>query len=158
MSSNTIFRESSLERVSSPEQLNEYIKVSRPGVWLILGAVIVLLIGVCVWGVLGTLTTTLDAVAVVQGSKATCYVDPEEAKRLTTGMEIQVGESTGSITTVAAFPMEITDDFDAYARYLSELKPGDWVVPVTVNTSAPDGTYMVKISTESISPISFVLN
>lgn len=158
MSSNTIFRKSSLDRVSSPEQLNEYIKVSRPGVWLILGAVIVLLIGVCVWGVLGTLTTNLDAVTVVQDGKATCYVDPEKAKSLTTGMEIRVGESTGSITAIAAFPMEITDDFDAYARYLSELKSGDWVVPVTVNTSAPNGTYVAKITTESISPISFVLN
>ncbi len=48
MSSNTIFRKASLDRVLSPEQLNDYIKISRPSVWLILGTVIVLLIGVCV--------------------------------------------------------------------------------------------------------------
>lgn len=158
MSSSTIFRKSSLDRVSSPEQLNDYIKVSRPGVWLILAAVVVLLIGVCVWGVCGALTTTRDALAVVQGGKATCYLTPEEAKSLTSGMEVRVGDSAGSITSVASAPVEITDDFDAYALYLSGLKMGDWVVPITANTSAPDGAYMAKIVLETISPISFVLN
>ncbi len=43
-----LFRKSSIERVSSPEQLNDYIKVSNPGVWMILAAIIALLIGVCV--------------------------------------------------------------------------------------------------------------
>lgn len=158
MSGNTIFRKSSLDRVSSPEQLNDYIKVSRPSVWLILAAVVVLLVGVFVWGVLGTLTTTHDAVAVVHGGKVTCYLPPEAAKSLTPGMEVHVGDSTGNITSVASEPMEITDDFDAYALYLSGLKPGDWVIPIRVNVSAPDGAYMAKIILETISPISFVLN
>lgn len=40
-----IFRKSSIDRVSSPEQLNDYIRVSNPSVWMILAAVIVLLAG-----------------------------------------------------------------------------------------------------------------
>ena len=43
-----IFRKSSLDRVSNPEQLNDYIRVTNPGVWMIMCAVILLLIGVCV--------------------------------------------------------------------------------------------------------------
>jgi hypothetical protein len=158
MSGNNIFRKSSLERVSSPEQLNEYIKVSRPSVWLILGAVIILLIGVCVWGVFGTLTSTKHGVMVVQGNKADCYVSVEEAKAITPGMEVKVVSSVGTITAVASAPMEITDDFDAYALYLSGLKMGDWVVLMNVDISVSDGAYMDVIITESISPISFVLN
>lgn len=158
MSGNNIFRKSSLDRVSSPEQLNEYIKVSRPSVWLILGAVIILLIGVCVWGVFGTLTSTKHGVMVVQGNKADCYVSVEEAKVITPGMEVKVVSSVGTITAVASAPMEITDDFDAYALYLSGLKMGDWVVLMNVDISVPDGAYMAVIITESISPISFVLN
>ena len=158
MSNNTIFRKSSLDRVSSPEQLGDYIKVSRPSVWLVLGAVIVLLIGVCFWGVFGTLTTTREVVALVQDGKSTCYVTPEEANGLSPGMEVRIGDSAGSIISVASTPMEITADFDAYALYLSGLKVGDWVVPVTVDVSAQDGAYMAKIVLETISPISFVLN
>ena len=47
---NNIFRKSSLDRISSPEKLNDYIKVSNPSVWIILGAVAVLLVAVIIWG------------------------------------------------------------------------------------------------------------
>ena len=49
-----IFRKKSLERVSSPEQLNDYIRVTTPSVWLILLALIVLLAGMLVWSIFGT--------------------------------------------------------------------------------------------------------
>ncbi len=48
MESRQIFREKSIERVSSPEQLDDYIKVTTPSVWLILSATIALLAGVCI--------------------------------------------------------------------------------------------------------------
>ncbi|MCR5626865.1 MAG: hypothetical protein K6F99_06070 [Lachnospiraceae bacterium] len=52
----SIFREKSIERVSSPEKLNDYIRVSSPSVWLIMGAIIVLLLGLLIWSVFGTVT------------------------------------------------------------------------------------------------------
>lgn len=42
-----IFRETSMERVSSPEQLDDYIRVTSPGMWMVMGAVVLLLAGVC---------------------------------------------------------------------------------------------------------------
>ena len=48
--SDQIFRKKSLDRISSPEQLNDYIRMANPGIWMILAAVIILLAGVCVWG------------------------------------------------------------------------------------------------------------
>ena len=50
--SKDIFRKSSLDRMSSPEKLNDYIKVSNPSVWIILGAIAAILIAVIIWGVL----------------------------------------------------------------------------------------------------------
>ena len=49
-----IFREKSIERVSSPEELNDYIRVTSPSVWLVLAALIILLAGMLAWSVLGT--------------------------------------------------------------------------------------------------------
>ncbi len=158
MKSNTIFRKSSLDRVSSPEQLNDYIKVSNPSVWLVLGTVIVMLIGVCFWGIFGTLTTTREAVAIVQDGKSTCYVTPEEVNNLAPGMEVRIGGSTGKIVSITSTPIEITTDFNAYALYLSGIKVGDWMVAVEVDTTVQDGTYMANIVLETISPISFLLN
>lgn len=158
MSGNFIFRTSSLDMVSSPEQLNDYIKVSRPGVWLVLAAVIVLIIGGCVWGIFGTITTTRDVVTVVQGGEATCYVSIEDAKNITPGMEVNVGDSTGFIVSVSTESMEVTTDFNNYVQYLGGLKVGERIVPVKVRTTAPDGMYMAQIVLETISPVSFLVN
>ncbi len=158
MSGNFIFRTSSLDMVSSPEQLNDYIKVSRPGVWLVLAAVIVLIIGGCVWGIFGTITTTRDVVTVVQGGDATCYVSIEDAKNIAPGMEINVGDSTGVIVSVSTESMEVTTDFNNYVQYLGGLTVGEQIVPVKVRTTAPDGMYMAQIVLETISPVSFLVN
>ncbi len=49
-----IFREKSLERMASPEQLDDYIRVTTPSIWLVLLAIVILLAGVATWSVLGT--------------------------------------------------------------------------------------------------------
>lgn len=50
----TVFREKNMERINSPEEMNDYIKVASPGVWMVLLAIIFLLIGTLVWGIFGT--------------------------------------------------------------------------------------------------------
>ncbi len=53
-----IFRQKSIDKVSSPEQLNDYIRVTTPSVWLALAAVTVLLVGMIAWSVLSTVQVT----------------------------------------------------------------------------------------------------
>ena len=50
----SIFREKSIERVSSPEELNDYIRVTTPSVWLVLAATVILLLGMLAWSIFGT--------------------------------------------------------------------------------------------------------
>lgn len=50
---NTIFRDKAVERAGSPESLNDYIRVTTTPVWLVLGALLILLIGMIVWGIVG---------------------------------------------------------------------------------------------------------
>lgn len=54
--SNNLFRKKSLEQVSSPEQLNDYIRVTTPSVWIVIAALIILLAGFLTWGVIGKVT------------------------------------------------------------------------------------------------------
>ncbi|WP_026492478.1 hypothetical protein [Butyrivibrio sp. XPD2002] len=61
MEDNKIFREKSIERVSSPEQLNDYIQVTTPSIWIILLAVIVLLTGTLIWGIFGEIHVNTEA-------------------------------------------------------------------------------------------------
>ena len=51
-----LFRSSSLEQISSPDKLNEYIRVSRPSVWVILGAITAIIAAAVFWAVTAEIT------------------------------------------------------------------------------------------------------
>lgn len=55
-----IFRKVALERLSSPEQLDQLMQVTSPRGWLALGAVGALLASSLFWGVFGSIPTTAD--------------------------------------------------------------------------------------------------
>ncbi len=56
----SLFRKKNIDKVFSPDQLNDYIKVSNPSTWVILAAVIVLLISVLIWAVYGEMPGTTE--------------------------------------------------------------------------------------------------
>ena len=50
---NSIFRQKSIDKISSPEKLDDYIKVTKPSVWITLIAIVLLLAGAVVWSIFG---------------------------------------------------------------------------------------------------------
>ena len=50
----SIFRKKTLERVNQPDDLNDYIRVTTPAVWIVLIAIILLLVGIFAWMIFGT--------------------------------------------------------------------------------------------------------
>lgn len=153
-----IFRQKSIERISSPEQLNDYVRVSNPAVWMVLAAVAIILAGVCVWGIFGRLETVINTVGVCRDGKLTCYVADESIKSVKVGMKVKVNGGEFEISEIAKTPIEIDENFDSYAMYVGELKEGEWVYEVTAKAPIESGTYSAKITTDSVSPISFVMN
>lgn len=127
-----LFRKSSIERVSSPEQLNDYIRVTNPGVWLVLAAVIALLIGACVWGMFGRLDTTISVQAEVTGGEARLLL--EDGQQIDPSAPVVIGGREFSLGPAAGG--------GAYS----------------VSVDLPDGDYQAQIVTESVAPISFVFN
>ena len=55
-SKNSIFREKSMDRISGPESLNDYIRVTSPSVWITLLALVILLAGMLAWSIFGKVT------------------------------------------------------------------------------------------------------
>jgi len=153
-----VFRKKSLDRVNSPEQLNEYIRVANPGVWVILAAVIVLLVGVCVWGVLGHLDTVLPAAAIAKDGALTVYVSEEDIASVQTGMTLQVDEGEYTIQAISQEPVAVDGTFSEYALHVGGLQMGQWVYALSVSGDFADGVYSAGIVVESVSPMSFVLN
>lgn len=125
---------------------------------MVLAAIVILLIGVCVWGILGHLDTAVTTVAVVENSEITVYVREADIEQIREDMKVMIGSAECEITDIAAQPVAVDDDFPEYALHVGSLQNGEWVYPVTVSGKADDGIHSADIVVESISPISFVIN
>jgi len=62
---NDLFRKSALETLSSPEQLNQLVRVTRPRSWIALGGLFGLLLALVLWGFLGSLPTRVSGRGVI---------------------------------------------------------------------------------------------
>ena len=138
MEKNKSYRQKSIERISAPEQLQDYMRVTNPGVWMVLAAVIVLLVGFFVVTIYGKLESTYSTFATITDGKAVLVVDGEAADTVDEGMIVRIKDEEAKLE-------------DVY-----------WITPDTVEAIAqvklPDGTYDAVIVTEVFSPIRFLTN
>ena len=153
-----IFRKKSVDRMLSPEQLNDYIKVTNPGVWMVLAAIVILLVGVCVWGVFGILETKLSVAAVSRDGQTILYVKDDNVGSVQENMSVYIGDETYKVTSISAQAVTVTEEISEYARHTGELSIGEWVYVVQIDGSMPDGVYKAQIVTDSVSPLYFVFN
>ena len=153
-----IFRKKSVDRMSSPEQLNDYIKVTTPGVWMVLAAIVILLIGICVWGFFGKLETKLNVAAVSENGQIVCYVKEENVSKVKENLTVRINDKEYTVTSVASRPVAVTEEFSEYALHVGELKIGEWVYVVNLNGQLEEGDYKAQIIINSVSPMSFVFN
>ena len=49
----SIFRQKSIDRISSPEKIDDYMKITGISMWLILGCILLLLAAAIIWGFTG---------------------------------------------------------------------------------------------------------
>lgn len=131
-----VFRKKTLERVSSPEQLTDYLNVTNPGIWAVLAAVILLLAGLLAWSAIGTLETSASAMVVVEAH--TAQVISLGSEELSAGMPLRVADQEISIASTGT---------DAYGRVFG-----------VAELNLPDGTYDGKVVVESVRPIEFLLS
>lgn len=168
MSSDTLFRKSSLDSISSPEQLNDYIKVSNPSVWLVLVALFVLLAAVFYWGFNGSLLTTISVKGVVLKGNVLCYISTEDADNINVCQKATItnnddSQIKGQVSGVRDIPMsaaEITSELNS--DYLvEELVQGEFAVKITITpekSDLADGMLLdVSVVTDSVRPIDFLL-
>ena len=130
-----LFRKKTLDRISSPEQLTDYLRVTNPGIWVVLVTVILLLAGVFAWSLVGTLETSAEVKIAV--SDHTAKVIPLGSESLADGMPLRVSGQEYQI----AF-----SETDEYGRSVG-----------TAEVNLPDGTYDGTVVLEAVHPISFLL-
>ena len=58
--SQSLFRQESIDRMQSPEKVDEFIRVSRPRAWILACALLLVAAGVLVWGFTGSIPKTVS--------------------------------------------------------------------------------------------------
>lgn len=155
----SIFRAKSLERISSPEDLNDYIRVANPGIWLILSGVVLLLIGTIVWCMFGHLDTMINGVCITEGQNTICYINEPDIGKVQKGMKVIL--SDGSECTVEGYAAEAVDGDEVlteYASYVSGFSSGTWLCALTLDKTLQEGVETVRIVVDTVKPIYFIIS
>ena len=152
--------EKKLKKVDSPEQLNQYIRLSNPGVWILLIAIVVLLIGVCTWGFFGKIDTKIATVVISGDYNSYVYIKETDLEKVKNGMNVEIvnNENKYEIIEIETTPEKVTDEFSEYARHLGNFQIGEWVYKCKLNKNLREGTYGANIVVESIAPMVFITN
>lgn len=153
-----LFRQKSIESMDSPEAMNDYLRVTSPGIWALLATVIILLIGVCVWGILGHIDTKALAAVVSEDGKAVCYVPEAALDPVIDNKTVSIDGKNYTLKPSILEPQTVSTDMDIYIRMAGDFQDGDIVYPVDVVDELEPGVYSGTIMTESISPVSFILS
>ena len=130
-----LFRQQAIDKMTRPDELTDYLKVTNSGVWAVLIALVVLLVGVLAWACVGTLPTKASVKAIVQDNTATVLVaDPYVADK---GMSVTISSQQGSIGHTAT---------DEYGRTVG-----------LCDVNLPDGTYDGTAVVDETRAIDFLL-
>ena len=153
-----IFRTKSIEKIESPESMTDYLQVTSPGVWLVLIAIVIFLIGICFWGIFGYIDSTAKVAVISTNNRAVCLV-PENA--LNSAIENRVITIDGidhELSPDVLEPMVVSADTNVYWILAGDLKIGDIIYQIPLSQSLPEGVYSGIIITETLSPFSLILN
>lgn len=155
---NNLFREKSIKKISSPEQINDYIKTSNLSIWIIFSAVIILLIGALTWAVFGELEIAVSSVTVCDDGKAYCYISENDIEKITDNAYARIEGNDYVLDNISKLPVPASDVISSYGLHIGNFESGEWVYTAELESTIEDGIYRTDIILESVSPISLLMN
>ncbi len=97
-----LYRKSSLEKLSSPEQLDKAIVVSSPLSWIVIVGVFGIIVAVIVWSIIGRVPVVVEATGIITAPENISSIYSDNSGELvamhkTKGDNIQVGDVIATI-------------------------------------------------------------
>lgn len=104
---NKIFRESALERLSSPERLDQLMQVVNSMDWVVLGTLSTLIGGVLIWSVVGRVPITIDGRGVFTQPRRVAELEANTSGQISS-LNIQPGQCVEKDEVLATIdPIEL---------------------------------------------------
>lgn len=153
-----LFRKKSMDSISSPDEIADYIKVANPSIWIILAAIVIFLIGVITWGIFGRLESYFECAAIVRDGNITCYVDEAMIGEIEVGMDVEIGGRRYPIAGISQDPVPTDSGFSDYFLSLGLFEDDPVIYPLMLEGTLQDGIYKAEVIVESVHPADFVIN
>ena len=131
-----IFRQESLKCLSSPDDLNDVLKVVNPSSWAVLISVLLILAGFFAWSLAGSLEKKIYVTVQVSGGVAQFTLKDD---KLQSGMPVVIG------------------DTESVMRDTGTNKDGDYIGSANV-PNLRDGTYEAGITLQRTSPMGLLFD
>ena len=154
----SIFREKRLTAIESPESFNDYLKVTSPGIFLVLITVLVFLAGAVIWGFFGHFDATVKAAVISENGQGICYVPKGVLESVLENKAVTVDGKKYALKVTSLREKRLTEEEDLAILLAGDYDAGDKVYPVLLEEVPPEGIYTGSIVTESVTPISFLIN
>ena len=158
-----IYRKAALERLSSPEQLDKIMTVSRPVSWLALLGVTIVITAAVLWSVFGTLPTTISVQGLVGSDSESsgyqlvrCYAPYSSLGEIETGMRAVVYSQTDDSRLSAEVISVSLNDADISAFEIifgSDETPVEVLLRLTTETLQERTLVTARIITNESAPI-----
>lgn len=159
----SIFTEKAANKLRSPDDLDNYVRVTNPSVWIVLTACIALLLGLFSWGIFGTATTSVSATGTCVGGEVVCFLSADDASKVHTGDDAKVDGDRMKVASIGGVPLSRDEARDIVGGdyLMNTLVEGDWTYVVRFKG---EGTYgfeegvplPVNITTERIAPFTLI--
>ncbi len=95
---NNLFRKKSVEHISSPEQLHDYMRVTSPRLWMILSVVAALLIGFIIFACTTRMESTRSLKFQVESGWISSIVSSSDIDLIKIHMPVRINGKTGTVT------------------------------------------------------------
>lgn len=125
MTKKQIFRNVALERLSSPEQLDQLLNVTTPKGWLALAGVAIILVAMIAWGILGEVPITVNGTGILLKTEGVRNVPAPQSGQITKlyvskGVTIQAGQPVAQISHSDLMTIETP-----FSGVVSEIRAGE---------------------------------
>ena len=161
--SSSIFNKKAAERLRSPDDLDKFVRVTNPSVWVVLAACVALLAGLLAWGVFGAVTTNVTSMGVVIDGQAMCFLSAEDVSKVDVGDAASIDGTSMTVSKVASVPLSRGEANIALSSdYLTDaLVKNDWAYQVTFEGDTSGLVQNVPLSAsitvERMAPLSLIM-
>ena len=153
-----LFRKKSLERISSPEELHDYMRVTTPRLWMILSAILLLLVGFIVYASTAVMENTAQIKLEIE--QYPIPSEDENTPAFTTNLSAELPQSMKEQVNIGMV-VRLGDEDVGTVQWIGIINSNQvylLIEPKQYYLPVPAGEYDAELVLESTTPISFLWN